>query len=243
LGGLALLKVVAYRRWSAAAARQTTVVLALLGAVALLLGALTLAGWMPSFDAGVRAMAAMWTLAGLSLLLVATLPGHPLWLAGVAAVLIAGQIKYGIWTLTLWGLFWRNTNLLYGAPLISGEGVLMVAAHVGLIAQGVLLLIWLPATLEKRIAERGAGVHPVRLWSVAALAVLLWFSLSDIVDYVLGFHPAVHQLVALEAMRVSTQRVTWLLSALFLLMALQGAVRVNRRQRNGAGPATETPIL
>ncbi len=234
LGGLALLQNVAQRRWSLAARRRLRWGMVVAGLVALALGGALLAGWLPWAGATARAQAALWSLAGLSLLLVASLPGRPLWLAGVAAVLIAGQIKYGVWTLTLWGHFWRNTALIYGAPIVSAEGVLMVVAHVALIVQGLVLWSWLHAALRHAEAEqprpRPVG-HTARSWGVAALSVLLWFSISDFVDYDLGFHPAVHPLVSLQAMQESTRTATYFLSAVFLLMALQAAVVAQRRPR------------
>jgi uncharacterized membrane protein YpjA len=236
LGGLALLQMVALRRWSRSAQAQTRRTLLLLGVLALLPALLALAGWFPFDGAMARAQAAMWGLASGSLLLVGSLPGHPLWMAAVGGIQIAGQVKYGIWTLTLWGLFWRNTALLYGAPIVSAEGVLMVVAHVALIVQGIVLLVWLPDLLQR--TERRhlavAGRRPIpgaRLWGVAALAVLAWFALSDFVDYTLGFHPAVHQLVSLESIRISTERMTWVMTFLFLLIALQASVRSQRGQQ------------
>lgn len=231
LGGLALLQNVAQRRWSRAARRRLRLWMVCLGVAALALGGLAGLGALPWVAEGARAQAALWTLAGASLLLVASLPGRPLWLAGVAAVLIAGQIKYGFWTLTLWGLFWRNTALLYGAPLISAEGVLMVIAHIALMAQGFVLWSRLPAALHQAEAEQPrprSPAHAARTWAVAALSVLVWFALSDFIDYALGFHPAVHQLVALQAMRDSTRGATLFLSAVFLLMALQAAILAQR---------------
>ncbi|MGL4647765.1 MAG: hypothetical protein ACRC1H_00045 [Caldilineaceae bacterium] len=230
LGGLALLQVVAFRRWNGDAQRLTRWVLLGLGAAALAAGlALLLSGGIGAGEMA-RAKAALFLLAGVSLLLTATLPGSPLWMAGLLAVVLAGQIKYGVWTLTLWGLYWRNTSLLYGAPLFDVQGVVMVVAHVGLIAQGVVLLAWLATALRERQVQIRREVHWARVWGVAALAVLLWFGISDIVDYVLGFHPAVHPLVSLQTMRASTERMTWALTFVFLLLALYASIAAQRGQ-------------
>lgn len=230
LGGAALLQSTAFCRWSERARRQTRWILAGAGAVALAAGLLLPAG------ETARAQAAMGILGGGALLLVATLPGRPLWLAAVGGILVAGQVKYGFWTLTLWGLFWRNSLLIFGTPQVSAEGLLMVAAHVGLTGMGLVLFGRLPELWRLSEGRQGRETHPARFWAVAALAVLLWFSLSDFVDYVLGFHPAVHPIVSLEAMRRSTEMVTWFFTALFLLLALQGSVAAQRRQRRGATP-------
>jgi hypothetical protein len=76
----------------------------------------------------------------------------------------------------------------------------MTIAHIGLAAQGLILL---------------AYFRPNRM---AALAALLWFGASDFVDYGLGFYPAIPEaLVSLEVVQWSTITVTVLLVALYWL--------------------------
>jgi uncharacterized membrane protein YpjA len=109
-----------------------------------------------------------------------------------------GQIKYGIWTITAWLLYWRSTAELYGSPHFSFDSVSMTIAHIGLAAQGLFLLTYF---------------RPTR---VATLAALLWFGASDFMDYGLGFYPAIpRQLISLEIVQWSTVTVTVVLVAIY----------------------------
>ncbi len=195
LGGLALLMVVA-QKWPAAYQRRAQQWLVGGGAAALLLALAYGAAWLPGDAESLRLMAALYGLLGASLLLFGVgFLRRPNWLLCIVA---AGQIKYGIWTITVWMLFWRNTAALYGSPLFTAEGILMTVAHVGLAAQGILLLTWF---------------RPLRS---GALAALTWFVLSDVVDYGpvawgLGWHPDVPPILPLHLIRNSTIIVTWVL--------------------------------
>ena len=82
------------------------------------------------------------------------------------AVVAAGCIKYGIWTITVWVIFW---NAGYPATL---ESVIMTVTHVGLLLEGVVLMTLLANLRWRHVVIVGA-----------------WFFLSDFVDYALGFRP------------------------------------------------------
>jgi uncharacterized membrane protein YpjA len=100
----------------------------------------------------------------------------------------------------------------------------------------VVLLAWMPAALRERQEQAGRPVHWARVWGVAALAVLVWFGVSDALDYGRGLHPAVHQLVSLQTIRASTERMTWALTFVFLLLALQASVAAQRARPLDAEP-------
>lgn len=211
LGGLALLMVVA-QNWTISRRRMAQRRLVGGGAAALLAALAYSCAWIPGDAESLRLMASLYGLLGVALLFFGLqFACRPNWLLCVIA---AGQIKYGIWTITAWLLFWRNTAALYGAPLFTAESILMTVAHVGLAAQGILLL---------------TGFRPLRS---GALAALTWFALSDLVDYGplawnLGWHPSVAPILPLHFIRNSTVAVTWILG-LGLLAA--GARPVNGRQ-------------
>ena len=80
----------------------------------------------------------------------------------------------------------------------------MTVAHIGLTAQGLMLL---------------AYFRPTRL---ATLVALVWFGVSDFVDYGLGFYPAIpEQLISLDVIQWSTITVTGLLVLLYALYAMK----------------------
>jgi uncharacterized membrane protein YpjA len=198
LGGLGLLMVIAQRRWSAAAQIQGQ---RLMWRVALLSVAVWLSTYLPGASEGWKeqgALFALWSWA----LVAATIwfRQPPVWLLGIFAF---GQIKYGIWTITAWSLYWRSTADLLGTPHFSFESILMTLAHIGLAAQGLVLLTYF---------------RPTR---VATVAALVWFGVSDFVDYGLGFYPVIpEQLISLEIVQWSTVTVTVLLVVIYWCASL-----------------------
>jgi uncharacterized membrane protein YpjA len=147
----------------------------------------------------------MFAVFGAALLLCGSLfQRAPVWLLSVIA---AGQIKYGVWTITAWLLFWRNTDALFGYPAFTFDSILMTISHIGLVAQGILLLTYFRPNV--------AG----------AIATLVWFGASDIVDYGpksagLGWYPGIPEIIPLAVLQWSTIAMTWLLSLGFLIVAL-----------------------
>ena len=197
LGGLGLLMVIAQSRWSAAAQREGQRTLWVAGLASAVIWLSTylpgvLSGW-----AQQGAMFALWSWALLAAALCFRQP--PAWLLGLSAF---GQMKYGIWTITAWLLYWRSTAAMTGTPHFSFDSISMTVAHIGLFAQGLFLLTYF---------------RPTR---VAALAALIWFGVSDFVDYGLGFYPAIpRELISLEVVQWSTVTVTLLLVAVYWWLA------------------------
>lgn len=198
LGGLGLLMVIAQGRWSAEAQTQGQ---RWMWGAALVSVAVWLSTVVPGVSEGWKQQAAMFGLWSWSLLVAAIWFRKPsAWLLGIFAF---GQIKYGLWTITAWLLYWRSTAEILGSPHFSFDSITMTIAHIGLAAQGLVLL---------------AYFRPTR---AAALAALVWFGASDFVDYGLGFYPAIpEQLISLEVIQWSTVTVTLLLVAIYWLYSL-----------------------
>lgn len=76
------------------------------------------------------------------------------------ALVAFGLIKYGVWTVSVWILYW-----IYTRGDFSFESVTMSVAHVGMILEGLFLLSFLKLD-----------------WPTVA-ACALWFGLSDWMDY------------------------------------------------------------
>lgn len=197
LGGLGLLIVTARRHWSEPARQRAQNILRSVTVVSF---AAWFSTYLPGAPEGWVALAAMWAVWCGALLVAAVWfrQASP-WLLGLFAF---GQIKYGIWTITAWLLYWRSTAALFGSPHFSVDSVVMTVTHIGLVAQGVFLLFYFRPTLG------------------AAAAGLIWFGLSDFVDYGLGYYPAIpQQFIALDVMQWSTIAVTGLLTILYVLLA------------------------
>jgi uncharacterized membrane protein YpjA len=118
-----------------------------------------------------------------------------------------GLIKYGLWTITVWVLFWRA-----GYPA-TPESVLMTIAHVGMALEGVMLASFL-SNLRWRDVFITAG----------------WFFLSDWVDYGLGFRPRM-------APGVSERFMMWeMIVATGLLCLFLGWLVWRRKNQPAANP-------
>jgi uncharacterized membrane protein YpjA len=196
LGGLGLCMAATQTQWRESTRRRAQQILCAVGGVsALLCGSMLLPG-APLLWRALAGTMGMWALSFLVVGLYFRRP--PTWLLGIFAL---GQIKYGIWTVTAWLLFWQNTARVYGAPLFTFDSVLMTVSHLAMIGQGLLLLTYFLPN-----------------WRTA-LASLLWFGASDYADYGLGFHPYVVQLFTpIVVLQWSTIAVT-LLGALWYVGA------------------------
>lgn len=194
LGGIGMLMVTAKWFWSD---WQTLKFLQALWVTACLSTLLWLSTYMAGVGGGWQLLGATLAVWIWSLLLAAYFFRQaPAWLLGIFAF---GQIKYGIWTITAWLVYWCNTALVYGAPDYSFDSVFMTITHVGLFAQGVFLLTYF------------------RPDGRAVLASFTWFALSDFMDYGLGFYPGLPlQFIPLPIMQWSTIAVTIGISALYL---------------------------
>jgi len=76
------------------------------------------------------------------------------------AVVAFGLIKYGVWTVSVWILYW-----IYTRGDFTAESVIMTLTHTGMILEGLVLLSFLKLD-----------------WPTVA-ASLIWFGLSDWMDY------------------------------------------------------------
>ncbi len=208
LGGMGLLMVTAQRFWSVAARQRAQRTLLIVGACSALLW---LSTYLPNVAPAWAAQGA--TLAVWSWMLLlggALFRRSPTWLLAIFAF---GEIKYGIWTVTAWLVFWRNTALVFGSPLFTFDSVFMTLTHIALIGQGIFLLTYFRPT--KR----------------AVVASFLWFAASDYVDYGLGFYPGLPlDFIPLWIMQWSTIAVTCILSGIYFLLANQrpAAFQVDR---------------
>jgi len=212
LGGLGMLMVTAQWFWSDAAQVQGQRYLTVLAVVATLLW---LSTYIPGVSAAWQWQGAMLGVWSWSLIIGALcFRRAPAWLLGIFAF---GQIKYGIWTITAWLVYWRNTALVFGAPDFSFDSVFMTLTHIGLLGQGIFLLTYF---------------RPTRL---ATLVSFGWFALSDFVDYGLGFYPGLPlQFIPLPIMQWSTIAVTIGLSAIYLWLSQRAGVPVvQTSQRSG----------
>lgn len=190
LGGLALMTVTAQRYWSPAARTRAQQALVVIGGVFTLLW---LGTYLPMAPSSWVVQSPTLALFGWSLLLFGFCFQHaPRWLLGLAAF---GNIKYGIWTVTAWIVFWRTTNLYLGVPLFTPESIFMTLTHLGMIVQGLFLLTYF---------------RPDR---AAVVVSFFWFALSDFMDYGLGYYPPIPEsFIPLPIMQWSTISVTLLLS-------------------------------
>lgn len=122
-----------------------------------------------------------------------------------------GCIKYGVWTCLIWLLYWSATgdfNLL---------SILMFVTHVGLIAQGVVILLL------------------TETWTVRdVLPSIAFYALADFVDYGLGHHPSYPVFYVSHAIvQWHSVVMTWLLSGILLVVGWR-----NEQRADMSPPAT-----
>ena len=212
LGGIGMLMVTAKWFWGEGDQAKAQRYLAVLAGISTLLW---LSTYLPGVAAAWRLQGAMLAVWSWSLVLATSFFRQaPAWLLGVFAF---GQIKYGIWTITAWLVYWRNTNLAFGAPDFSFDSVFMTLTHIGLLGQGIFLLTYFRPDLMTALVSFG------------------WFALSDFVDYGLGYYPGLPlDFIPLPIMQWSTITVTIGLSAIYLwLSQTAGASLVQSSQRTG----------
>jgi len=135
-----------------------------------------------------------WVLPALALMLWRK-PGWP-WLNAYAAF---GVIKYGVWTVAFWMLYWAQ-----GGP-VQLEGVAMSFTHAIMTLEGLLLLGY------------------TRLTKAVALGLGAWFLFNDWVDFgPLRTHPGLPRGVAVTTMMWVTLALTLLITSAYLWLAQQG---------------------
>jgi uncharacterized membrane protein YpjA len=137
------------------------------------------------------------------ILLKRNLPLYDAWVA-------FGLIKYGIWTVSHWVLYWINTQGRF-----TPESLVMSISHVGMVLEGLFLLSFLKMN-----------------WPTV-IACALWFGLSDWMDYgPFQTYPNFDsRIVPFGLMQWHTIVVTVLLTALYAYSAL-------RRRALHGGPAS-----
>lgn len=216
LGALGLLMVISRKRWDEATQNRAQRMVLAGGGLLTVLWLTTYIGAAPVWW---QEQAAMLGLAAWMVVLSGLLFRQaPNWLLSIFAF---GQILYGIWTVSVWLIFWYNTNALLGAPLFTFDSVLMTITHIGLIAQGIFLLSYFtPSRL-------GIGV------------AFLWFGLSDYVDYGLGYFPQIPEIIPLPLIQWGTITMTFVLTGLFLWInarRVESAPIVSGRPGSHPGP-------
>ena len=88
------------------------------------------------------------------------------WQAAVSWIAVLGSAKYGIWTVVVLGQY-----ILQPGSQPDGQDWMLVASHLGLLAEGLLFRRYLP----KLPAMYGAA--------------MVWFLTNDYVDWLLLIHP------------------------------------------------------
>lgn len=193
VGGLALLLVVA-QEWTPAVRRVGRSALTAIGLASLLvIGAAYAAGGRASAQGWARWAAtyeSMWgLLAMLCLITAAAWARVPNWVLSIAAM---GQLKYGLWTVFAWLVFWWNTRGLF-----TFESVFLTVTHIAMMVQGLTLFAYYQPSSRGALAAGG------------------WFLLSDFVDYGLGHYPRLPRQVPVSLMQWHTIFVTFVLTGAF----------------------------
>lgn len=153
-------------------------------------------------------LSTFWVLPALALLLWRK-PGWS-WLNAYAAF---GVIKYGIWTVVFWALYWRNGGGF------SIEGMTMSMTHAIMMLEGVLLLGF------------------TRMTRRLALGLGIWFLFNDWLDFgPLHIRPGLPFGVSVAAMMWVAVGLTLLLTASYWWIAwhdrrAEGVTRYLERQR------------
>jgi uncharacterized membrane protein YpjA len=123
-------------------------------------------------------------------------------------------IKYGVWTMSFWALYWARTGDVELSGIFSGP--VMFATHFGLTIMGLLLLQYVQPSIRD------------------SLLVLAWFVISDLVDYApiaagrlggYGYYPPLpwvngNPVALVPAMMWNAIVMTCLLNGLLLIRAL-----------------------
>jgi len=122
-------------------------------------------------------------------------------------------VKYGVWTMTFWALYWAITGDVELSSLFSGP--VMFVTHLGLTIMGLLLLQYVQPSVRD------------------SALVLAWFVLSDLVDYApiaagrlggYGYYPPLPWIngdpaALVPAMMINAVVMTWLVGGGMLLRA------------------------
>lgn len=218
LGGLGLMMVTAHKFWRPEAQARAQRLLLIVGGVSALLWLSTYLPGAPILWQQLGPTLGVWSWA--LLLCGALFHKAPAWLLGVIAF---GEIKYGIWTVVAWLVYWRNTALMDGAPDFNFISILMTVSHLALLGMGVFLLTYFKPT------------------RAAVLASLFWYALSDFMDYGLGFYPGLPlKYIPLWIMQWHTIAVTFLLSGVYFWLSSSPSLK-STVDTVGQGRAEQLP--
>lgn len=127
--------------------------------------------------------------------------GQGPWRTLLATWALFSNVKYGLWTVVFWLLWWQESGRL------TLESVTMSITHGAMVAMGLSLLLYF---------------RP-RLWQI--LVVASWFALNDWLDYWQGLAPRVPPGVSLEFLQIEQLIVTALLTLMLLLVRRRGSGR------------------
>jgi uncharacterized membrane protein YpjA len=123
------------------------------------------------------------------------------WLATWA---VFANIKYGLWTVVYWLLWWT------GPGFLELESVTLTFTHAAMIAIGASLLVF----------------YRPRAWQV--LTVAAWFALNDYLDYWGSLTPIVPAGVSLEFLKWEQVMVTVILTLWLLALSRSGEAKGKR---------------
>lgn len=113
----------------------------------------------------------------------------------INALVAVGLIKYGIWTVFYWVVYWSRT------ADFNFMSIAMTVTHTGMILEGLFLLSFLQMDWPTVLGVGG------------------WFLLNDWVDYGWGYHPSIPWQVPLAWMQWHTVAVTMVFILLYAVMA------------------------
>jgi uncharacterized membrane protein YpjA len=116
------------------------------------------------------------------------------WLATWA---VFSNIKYGLWTVVFWLLWWQ------GPGSFTLESLTMTFTHAAMVAMGASLLLF----------------YQPRPWQVVMVAA--WFALNDYLDYWQHLAPSVPPGVSLDLLQVEQVTVTGLLTVGLLWLSFR----------------------
>jgi uncharacterized membrane protein YpjA len=110
---------------------------------------------------------------------------------------VFSNIKYGLWTVVFWLLWWQ------GPGSFTLESIIMTFTHAAMMGMGASLLLF----------------YRPSIWPIMVTA--LWFAFNDYLDYWHGIAPSVPPGVSLDTLKMEQVTVTSLLTVGLLWFSLQ----------------------
>ena len=112
-------------------------------------------------------------------------------------ITVTALIKYGIWTVSVIGLFWIDRHLFYW------DNIMLFSSHAGMLLLGIVF------AQRMKITGRGFAITSI------------WLIINDIADYVFNVHPWLPDNARLEEIRTGTFILTVLLVGWMLISYLR----------------------